>query len=58
MSAVRAKLEEYQRWGVAHVWLVDPYSRKLYSCDAGLTEVPALTVTELGIVMGPADVFE
>src|SRR5262245_39360886 len=36
MTAVRAKLQEYRAWGVQHVWLVDPYERRLYTCDAGL----------------------
>src|SRR5277367_158548 len=30
-SAVRENLEEYRAWGVKHVWLVDPHSRRMYS---------------------------
>jgi Uma2 family endonuclease len=40
LTKVREKLEEYRAWGVPHVWLVDPHSRRLYSCDEGLREVP------------------
>jgi len=33
LTAVREKLEEYKAWGVAHVWLVDPHTKRLYMCD-------------------------
>lgn len=56
-AAVREKLEEYRRWGVAHVWLVDPHSRRLYTCDAGLNEVGKLAVPELGMEVTPAQIF-
>ena len=55
---VREKLEEYRAWGVKHVWLVDPHSRRMYTCDAGLTEVPSLRVEELGVELTAADIFE
>ncbi len=58
VSAVRDKLEEYRAWGVAHVWLVDPYSKRMYTCDGGLTEVHALAVPELGVELNASDVFE
>jgi Uma2 family endonuclease len=36
------KLDEYKRWGVPNVWLVDPHSRRLYVYgDSGLAEVKA-----------------
>jgi Uma2 family endonuclease len=55
---VRDKLEEYRAWGVAHVWLVDPQSRRMYSCDNGFAEVTSLAVPELGVEVQPADIFE
>lgn len=58
LSAVREKLQEYRAWGVGHVWLVDPHSRRLYTCDTGLTEVNSLTVPELNIEIGPDQIFE
>jgi Uma2 family endonuclease len=58
MSDVRSKLEEYRSWGVPHVWLVDPHSRRLYTCDQGLHEVEILQVPELNLVVTSADVFE
>ena len=42
LNAVREKLAEYKSWGVPHVWLVDPHSRRRYTCEAGLTEVSSL----------------
>jgi len=58
LTAVREKLQEYRAWGVGHVWLVDPHSRRLYTCDTGLTEVQSLVIPELGIELGPAEIFE
>ncbi len=58
MTEVRAKLDEYGAWGVAHVWLVDPHGRRLYSCDSGLAEVPSLRVPELDIELTPSQIFE
>ena len=58
LNAVREKLEEYKSWGVAHVWLVDPHSRRMYTCDAGLTEVPFLRIPELGVEVRPGEIFE
>jgi len=58
LTAVREKLEEYRDWGVPHVWLVDPHSRCLYNCDTGLTEVTSFAVPELGVEIGPAEIFD
>jgi Uma2 family endonuclease len=58
LSAVREKLEECRAWGTAHVWLVDPHSRRMYTCNGGLTEVQALAIPELGIELKASDVFE
>jgi len=57
LADVREKLEIYRQWGVPHVWLVDPYSRRMYTCDAGLMEVPTLQIPELGLTLTPADIF-
>ena len=57
VRAVGEKLEEYRAWGVKHAWLVDPYSKRMYT-GPGLTEVATLRIPELGIVVTPADVFE
>jgi Uma2 family endonuclease len=41
LSEVREKLEECRAWGVPHVWLVDPHSRRLYNCDEDCGKYPA-----------------
>lgn len=58
MARLRQKLEDYRVWGVPHVWLVDPHSKRLYTCDAGLVEVSTLKIPELGVEIAPADIFE
>lgn len=41
------KLDEYYRWGVRHVWLIDPRLRRLYTYGpSGLGEVEAFEVRE------------
>jgi Uma2 family endonuclease len=52
------KLEEYGRWGVKHIWIVDPDNRKMHTYDGtGLHEVTELTIPEHGIALTQADVF-
>lgn len=58
LTAVREKLQEYSAWGVPHVWLVDPHSRRLYICDTGLTEVALFTIPELSLSLGPPEIFD
>jgi Uma2 family endonuclease len=57
LNAVREKLEEYRAWGVRHVWLVDPDSKRMYTCDDGSAEVQALTIPELDIALTSSVVF-
>ena len=58
LAQVREKLEEYKNWGVTHVWLVDPHSRRMYTCEAGLVEVQSLKIPELSLELEGADIFE
>ncbi|MES1262304.1 MAG: Uma2 family endonuclease [Acidobacteriota bacterium] len=57
LTEVREKLDEYRAWGVPHVWLTDPYSRRLYTCEDRLNEAAILQIPELGIDVTPSDVF-
>jgi Uma2 family endonuclease len=57
LKDVREKLEIYRNWGVPHVWLVDPHSRRMYTCEGNLMEVPALQVPELGLTLTATEVF-
>ena len=58
MTDVRNKLAEYRAWGVAYVWLVDPHSKRMYTCDTELVEVSILRIPELSIELKSADIFE
>jgi len=58
MTDVRNKLAEYRTRGVTYVWLVDPHSKRMYTCDAELAEVSILRIPELNIEVTPADIFE
>ncbi len=57
MSEVREKLDEYRRWGVTHVWLADPRSRRFYVCDNSFREVTSFLIPEFGLEIKPADIF-
>ena len=58
LAEVRDRLEEYKAWGVAHVWLVDPHSRRMYIYEAGLLEAQSLRLSELGVEVTSADIFD
>ena len=58
MNEVLDKLETFRAWGVPHVWLVNPYSRRMFVYQAGLAEAPVLAIPELGVEIGPGDIFE
>lgn len=58
MTKVREKLAEYSTWGITHVWLVDPHSKRMYIWNAELVEVSTLRVPELRFELTPKDIFE
>jgi Uma2 family endonuclease len=52
------KLEEYRRWGVKHIWSVDPEDRKLFTYgETGLHEVGELRLPEFEIAITLAEIF-
>lgn len=52
------KLEEYQVWGVQHIWLVEPELKKFHVYDNGsLREVRRLELPELGFAVTAAELF-
>ena len=57
MRAVEQKLKEYKDWGILHVWLVDPDSRRMYIYEDQLTEVAALPLPEFDTAVTPGDIF-
>jgi len=52
------KLEEYRVWGVPHIWVVDPHSKRLsvYTA-AGLQNVSSLTLAAYPLELTPAVLF-
>lgn len=57
MRAVENKLKEYKEWGIPHVWLIDPDSRRMYIFEEKLTEVATLPLPEFETEVTPADIF-
>jgi Uma2 family endonuclease len=56
---IQQKLADYHRWGVPHVRLIDPWTRKLHVCDEnGVRAVKALEAAEYGIRFTPAGIFD
>jgi Uma2 family endonuclease len=52
------RLEDYRHWGVPHVWLVDPWLKRLYeSTVAGLLQRSSLTLPEFDFRLSAEDVF-
>ena len=52
------KLEEYRQWGVPHIWLVDPWLKKLYVFSStGLAEVAAFELPECNSRIPASEVF-
>ena len=52
------RLEDYRRWCVPHVWLIDPWLKRLYEyTDAGLLQHPSLRLPEFDFELASEDVF-
>ncbi len=52
------KLAEYHAWGVKHVWLVDPWTKKLFVYDSsGLRETPCFELPEFGARLSRDEMF-
>ena len=53
------RLEDYRRWGVPHVWLVDPERKQLYEyTEAGLLQFPALRLLEFDFEISAQELFK
>ena len=53
------RLEDYRRWGVPHVWLVDPWRKRLYEFnEAGLLQRSTLELPEFDFTIFAEDVFK
>lgn len=58
MMTVLGKLAEYREFGVTHVWLADPQSRKLYVMESEFRQVRTWEVQEPALRLAPQDVFD
>ena len=57
--AVMTRVEDYRRWGVPHVWLVDPELKRLYEySEAGLLQFPALRLPEFDFEISAQELFK
>ena len=57
-TEILEKLEECRRWGAAHVWLADPWLRKVSVCEAGsLREVTVLAIPEYAVEIQAASIL-
>ena len=52
------KLEEYRQWGVPHVWVVDPTTRRFSTyTELGLQNISSLSLPEYSFQLTPAELF-
>jgi len=56
---IMQKLEEYRKWGVANIWVIDP-SLKRFSIytELGLQNVSSLGLADYSFELTPAQLFE
>jgi len=58
-SRLTHRLEDYRRWGVPHVWLVDPQLKCLYeSTEAGLLQHASLRLPEYDFEISAQELFK
>jgi Uma2 family endonuclease len=58
-SRLTDRLEDYRRWGVPHVWVVDPQVKRLYEySEAGLLQYPALRLPEFDFEITAQELFK
>ncbi|MBI1355610.1 MAG: hypothetical protein GC160_14830 [Acidobacteria bacterium] len=55
---ILSKLSEYREWGVEHIWLVDPWLRRLSVFDGDLHTVPSLRIPDAGVAIPPERLFD
>ena len=58
-SRLADRLEDYRRWGVPHIWMVDPQVKRLYEySEAGLLQFPALRLPEFDFEISAQELFK
>ena len=59
LGKMKVRLEDYRRWGVPHVWLVDPRRKRLYEyTEAGLLQQVSLRLTEFDFEISALELFK
>jgi Uma2 family endonuclease len=58
-SDLTQRLEDYRRWGVPHVWLVDPQRKRLHEyTEAGLLQHASLRLLEFDFEISSEELFK
>jgi Uma2 family endonuclease len=58
-SELTERLEDYRRWGVPHIWLVDPQLKRVYEyTEAGFVQFPALRLPEFDFEISAQELFK
>jgi Uma2 family endonuclease len=53
------RLEDYRRWGVPHIWLVDPQRKRLWEyTEAGLLQHASLKLPEFDFEISSQELFK
>jgi Uma2 family endonuclease len=56
---VTQRLQDYRRWGVPYVWLVDPQLKRLYEyTEAGLLQYASLRLSEFDFEISAQELFK
>jgi len=57
-SELMQKLEQYREWGVRHIWVIDPLTKRfsMYT-EFGLQNVSSLSLPDYPIQLTPAELF-
>jgi len=59
MTQILEKLREYDDFGVAHLWLIDPLKKMLYVYSQGtLSAVQEFTIPEYSVTISHATIFD
>src|SRR5262249_40212169 len=58
LSQSMERLEEFRRWGVRHIWVIDPLLRRLFVYHEGsLSAVEVLELLGYPLTLTPSEVF-
>jgi Uma2 family endonuclease len=58
-TALVSRLEDYRRWGVPHVWALDPVLKRFYEySEAGLLQFPSLRLPEFDFQISAQELFK